>query len=374
VRAISRHSLLAAVIIGVLISGDAQAQLIKWTTHIPAERGKRYRLTKDHGPWMIMVASFSEPPPERRTEGMSPQEAADELVYELRKAKGIPAYTYSQDDQVGQLETIDRLGRKSNRSYTSNQGSVSVIAGNYQSIDKKTRKGRDAQATLKIVQNFYPRFLKDVQAVSKGFFKLRNGGLYRKTPGRPGPLSRAFLTMNPMLTPEEMRKAKFDPLLLTLNSDSQLSLLNNRGKHSLVIASFYGNSVTKVGNAGFKQALKNFKVGNNLDKAGRDAWELAKTLRDAKKFGYDQSYEAYVYHDRYSSVVTIGSFDNPNDPQIAMLQKKFGAKTKPYGPSGQNVLLGEYFTIPRKPKPGSLPKKKWLFDPQPKLMEVPLLR
>ncbi|MCH7987678.1 MAG: hypothetical protein IID46_00855 [Planctomycetes bacterium] len=320
------------------------------------------------------MASFSEPPPERRTEGMSPLEAADELVYELRKFKGIPAYTYSQDDQVARLETIDRLGRKSNRSYTSNQGSVSVIAGNYQSIDKKTRKGRDAQTTLKIVQKFYPRFLQEVRATSKGILKLSNGGLYRKTPGRPGPLSRAFLTMNPLLTPEEVRQAKSDPLLLALNSDSQLSLLNNRGKHSLVVASFYGNSVTKVGNAGFKQALKNFKVGNSLDKAGRDAWELAKMLRDAKKHGYDQSYEAYVYHDRYSSVVTIGSFDNPNDPRIAMLQKKFGAKTKPYGPSGQNVLLGEYFTIPRVPKSGSLPKKKWLFDPQPKLMEVPQIR
>ena len=180
--------------------------------------------------------------------------------------------------------------------------------------------------------------------------------------------------MNPMLTPEEARKAKFDPLLLTLNSDSQLSLLKNRGKYSLVVASFYGNSVTKVGNSDFKRASKKFKVKNNLDKAGRDSWELAKTLRDAKNFGYDRNYEAYVYHDRFRSRVTIGSFNSPNDPQIAMLQKQFGAKSKPLGPAGKNVLLGEYFTIPRKPKPGSFPEKKWLFDPQPTLMEVPQLR
>ena len=365
---------LAAVIIGVLISGETPAQKIEWTTNIPAKRGKRYRFTKDHGPWMIMVASFSEPPPERRIEGMSPQEAADELVYELRKVKRIPAYTYAQDDQVDRLETIDRLGRKSSRIYTSNQGSVSVIAGNYASIDKKTKKGRNAQTTLKIVQNFYPRFLQDVQASNRGFLKLRNGGLYRRTPGRPGPLSRAFLTMNPLLTLEEVRKAKHDPLLLALNSNSELSLLNNRGKYSLVIASFYGSSITKVGNSTFKQAVKKFKASNNLEKAGRDAWELAKTLRDAKKFGYDRNYESYVYHDRYRSVVTIGSFNNPNDPQIAMLQKKFGAKTKPYGPSGQNILLGEYFTLPRITKPGFFPEKKWLFDPQPMVMEVPRLR
>ena len=107
-RTIFRLSL-AAVIIGVLISGETPAQLMKrTTTHIQAKRGKRYRFTKQHGPWMIMVASFSEPPPERRTEGMSPQEAADELVYELRKVKRIPAYTYVQDNQFDRLETIDR--------------------------------------------------------------------------------------------------------------------------------------------------------------------------------------------------------------------------------------------------------------------------
>ena len=75
------------------------AGLVLWSSTsalaIEAIRGKEYKLTKRHGPWMIMVASFKEPPDVRRTEGMTPKEAADELVYELRK-KGIPAYTFSQ--------------------------------------------------------------------------------------------------------------------------------------------------------------------------------------------------------------------------------------------------------------------------------------
>ena len=41
--------------------------------HIEAVRGKQYGLTKRHGPWMIMVASFNNPPEYERTEGMSPR-------------------------------------------------------------------------------------------------------------------------------------------------------------------------------------------------------------------------------------------------------------------------------------------------------------
>ena len=77
---------------------------------IENERGKTYRLTEKHGPWMIMVTSFRNIREEdRKTEGLSAEEAAAELVFELRE-KGIPAYTYSQDGKVEKIETQDRLG------------------------------------------------------------------------------------------------------------------------------------------------------------------------------------------------------------------------------------------------------------------------
>ncbi|VAX37096.1 hypothetical protein MNBD_PLANCTO02-987, partial [hydrothermal vent metagenome] len=67
---------------------------------ISAQKGKKYKLTPKHGPWMIMVASFSLPEKQfRDTKGLTPKEAAHELVHELRK-KGIPAYTYSSDWKV----------------------------------------------------------------------------------------------------------------------------------------------------------------------------------------------------------------------------------------------------------------------------------
>lgn len=361
---------LSVAVITLFLTAPLEAQRIRWTNRISAERGRPYRLTKQHGPWMIMVASFSEPP--NPTEGLSPQEAADELVYELRK-KSIPAYTYEQQNEVERIQTFDRLGRKTNRRYTSQRGSICVVAGNYQSIDENTREGKTAQATLEIVQAYHPKFLGDVEASSKGVFKLANGGIYRRTPGQAGPLGGAFLTINPLLSPEEVRKAKRDPLLRTLNSDSEYSLIRNPGKYTLVVASFYGSSVTKVGDSGFKQALEKFKIDNTLDRAAHSAWELTQAMRQAKSIGYDRDFEAWVYHDRHKSVVTVGSFDRPDDPQIRQMYDLFAAKLKPHGSGGQNVLLGEFFTVPRQPRPGKSFEKRWIFDPEPRLMEVPEL-
>ena len=133
--------------------------LVFWSS-IEAVKGKEYQLTKRHGPWMIMVASFKTPPPERRTEGMTPEQAADQLVYELRKA-GIPAYTYSQDEVRGEVETVDRLGgRLRTRDYKAQQQNYCVLAGNYESNDESTKSGKLAKDTLAWIEDrFEPEFL-----------------------------------------------------------------------------------------------------------------------------------------------------------------------------------------------------------------------
>lgn len=56
---------------------------------------------------MIMVASFRNVPEDRREKGLSAEEAAAELVFELRE-KGIPAYTYSQGAVIEHISTVDR--------------------------------------------------------------------------------------------------------------------------------------------------------------------------------------------------------------------------------------------------------------------------
>ena len=128
---------------------------------IDAVRGRQYQITKRHGPWMILVCTFHAPPKDRRSEGMTPSEAADELVFELRK-HGIPAYAFQQKDSFDAVDTRDRVGRMK-RSFTAFHGGIAVLAGNYPSASDSL-----AQATLKYVKKFQPKFLGDVEGRKKG--------------------------------------------------------------------------------------------------------------------------------------------------------------------------------------------------------------
>jgi hypothetical protein len=310
---------------------------------IEAVKGKKYRLTKQHGPWMIMVASFKDAPEDRRSEGQSAREAANSLVYELR-TKGIPAYVFSQEEIEQHINTRDRLGRQRTRMILAQQDNISVIAGNYEGVENSV-----AQKTLKYIKKLDPKSLK--------------GGLYRKTPGRPGPFSGAFLTFNPLLSPEELQKRKRDPLLLKLNAGSENSLYNNKGKYSLIVASFYGRTVTKTGLGSIKLNKKSLKVDNLLDKAAEDAWILARVLKE-------KGFDAYVMHDRFRSIVTVGAFQSPQNPKIRQLQKNFGAKVRKNPATGQQVLTAEIISIPGRTKRDPN-VRTWIFDPQPELIEVP---
>jgi hypothetical protein len=368
VRSLNKFVVSTVVLSGLLfIAGSASAK------PIDAVKGKQYRLTKKHGPWMVMVASFHEPPAERKGEGLSPEEAANQLVYELRM-KGIPAYTFSQEDVVDEIQTGSARDPEKSKvgSYIAQKGSVSVLAGNYESPENKV-----AMKTRDFIKKFNPELLQGEEATGRNgvLHKLKNGGIYRTTPGRPGALAGAFLTVNPLLSQSEIKSIKRDPLLLKLNQEGDYSILNNKGKYTLVVASFYGRS--KVGNTAFRDELQiAVDEKTSLDHmvgVTQNAWELTTALRKAKSLGYDQNYDAYVFHDRYGSVVTVGSFDSPEDPRIAKLQNHFGAKIAAISNDGQSQLGAESFNVPRKKSPG-VETKSWIFDPYPKVMEVPKLK
>jgi hypothetical protein len=54
--------------------------------------------------------------------------------------------------------------------------------------------------------------------------------------------------------------------------------------------------------------------------AADDAERLAENLEKCRSL--DRGFKPYVYHDRTRSVVTIGQFNGPNDPNLARLREK----------------------------------------------------
>lgn len=324
------------------------------TFAIDAERGKSYLLSKDHGPWMVMVATFKSVPEERRKEGgLNARQAADELVYELRTL-GIPAYVYESKGRVEHLQTVDRMGREDDRVFAAQRGMISVLAGNYKSVEDPV-----AQKTLAYIKKFNPKFIQDP----------KNGAIYRQTPGRQGPLSGAFLTLNPLGGNSSHTKQERDPLLVKLNSGLQNGLVSAKGKYTLQVATFSGRSVNTIGESAYQKSIArldkqlNEETQINLNTAGEDAEQLATALRK-------RGYEAYVYHGYYESFVSVGSFDSKDDPRIRTFAKMFAASMKKNQETGTEAFVSEMLTLPGA-KPNDPPVKTWLFDPYPQVIDIP---
>lgn len=318
---------------------------------IEAVRGKEYRLTKQHGPWMIVVASLQDREGEGSANGKTAEEAADELIFELRQ-KRIPAYKFRMKRTMTPIDGRIEHGR------VAAGGQVSVIAGNYAAVNSDS-----ATKSLAWIKAYYPKCLAD-------------GGVWKKTPGRPGPLSGAFLTINPLLSPDEVaamanrspegrkESAERRKLLRSLNAGNPYPLHSCKGSYSLIVARFAGKSVTDVGQGEKSmQLVKKFTVGDELDKAGRDAWELCNVLRG-------EGVDAYLWHTRYESIVTVGTFQTPQDGRIKRYRQQFGVTYNVDAATGAQTPNFKFRKVDGFGKDRN-ETRLWSFLPDPKLMEVP---
>ena len=350
------------LILALLASCAAPASLS--AGKIEAVKGKRYTLTRRHGPWMLMVASFHPVREGFRTDdGLTPEQAADELVYELR-SRGLPAYAWEVDSQVEHIESMGRDGTPQNRVFAALRGGVCVLAGNYPSASDER-----ATKALAAVKNFQPKVLAPRAADRRGRQISSTGGVFRLTPGRSsGPLAGAFLTINPLLTPAEARAMgrKRDPLLAKLNGGQHWALHTAPGAHTVVVASFRGKSYVQVPGQENPAAAKAFDAGLTLDRAGEEARRLCHVLRERKV-------EAYVWHEQSRSIVTIGSFDAADHPDVRRLVREYGSRTEPHPQTGVPTLTAYHVTVPQHPRAAEQIEHQWVFDVTPYAMPVPKL-
>lgn len=328
---------------------------------------KEYKLDSRHGPWMVMVGTFSNvEDASLKKDGLTAEQAARKVVHELRAA-GIPAYVYSQDKKQETIETYDRLGNKDKRKYNAQFGMVCVLAGNYKKIDDK-----QAQDTLRDIKKFRPKFMTDP----------KSGAVVRESSSNKlGPFANAFLTINPQLKPKDVVEHTVDNVVRSLNSGIDYPVVGLKSKYTLKIATFTGKSVVPVGNSKYSGKEENFDKAiqesagpYSLARAGEDATQLTYALRAnngvTRPLGRDQ-FDAYVYHDRFQSYVTIGAFNSPNDPEIKRLVEIFMASYELR--DGEYQFNCKTLSLPNR-DPNSPPIQTWAFDPMPKLIEVPRIK
>ena len=299
---------------------------------VEADPEKTYAISEENGPWMVMACSFS---------GEGAEKQADELVHELRKRYKLTAYIYRARFDLGEAQGrgIDKNGNPTRWQYqkytnVSNPkiDEIAVLVGNFASADDS-----NAQSTLQKLKYAQPKCLE----VKKGSrtnqaltgWRMLQRQVYEAIDSekkKKGPMGHAFITTNPILPRDHFVPKGIDPAIVALNDGVPYSLLDCPGKYSVQVATFKGKVVMK------QEEIRRIENGqaemdSKLASAAMKADRLTRALRM-------KGYEAYQFHDRYASIVTVGSFNSKGlpradgrierDPRINKIFEIFGPDTE----------------------------------------------
>jgi len=124
---------------------------------------------------------------------------------------------------------------------------------------------------------------------------------------KKGPMGHAFITTNPLLPKEYFIPKGIDDFVLKMNKGVTHSLLDCPGKYTVQVAHFTGR--VTLNQREIEDVSKGAKVKESrLAEAAEKAHKLTEALRM-------KGWKAYEFHDRYASIVTVGSFNSVGTPR-----------------------------------------------------------
>ncbi len=360
-------SLLTLLLVTSITSaGSPWKKLIPFKS-VDANTAKSYWLTEDQGPWLIFATSFA---------GSGAEDEAHDLVLELRKRYKLKAYMHKRHFDFSEPvygRGLNRYGGPRKMKYRNavSFDEIAVLVGNYTASDAPGAEG-DLQRIKTVKPNCLAIVGNNKKTTTQRFTILREmQRMVQKDPDKhkAGPMRRAFIARNPMLPKEFFVGAGLDPFVANMNKRVKHSLLDCPGKYTVRVAAFRGKSHF-VGEEDAKDTKRSLLPGlpgrrkpSELEIAADKAHRLTEMLRE-------KGIEAYEFHDRFESVVTIGSFASVGNklpdgridlhPQIHQIMQSYGADRQPLpGQKTQGVrprsLNGISFDI--QPLPVKVPRR-----------------
>lgn len=329
-------------------------ELAQPTITLPTEPIEPYLLQRNNGPFMVLAYTFRGPDAARY---------AQALVMELRGKHRLPAYVWYLRIQPGHsnirnvpptaamdVQGAEKVqGVETYRSYDE----AAVLVGDCKTIDES----EDLLHKVKKVRSEVVDGLPSIWTWRKGKGLSRatlttnpmapNQALYtaqgRVAAGAvPGAPPAAVLASGASVDPSVLTASfnpirKPDPLIKQMNSGPR-SAFTCPGPYTLQVAEFLGRTSIDP----LDQRLNNdtlLKQGP-LAAAADDAERLAESLTKCKTL--DRRYVPYVFHDRTSSRVYLGSFSGPSDPGLRELADKMNAVST-------ELLERKFSTLPLAP-------------------------
>jgi hypothetical protein len=261
-----------------------------------------YTLAQESGPWLIMAASFS-------GEGAAKQ--AGDLARELQERHGLRTYLHDMNFQLGDEAPgrgLDAYGASIRRRYQRGDEirEYAVLVGDFPALDDPA-----AQQTLDRIKTLEPDALNvdpGVSTQTMAQIRRMEDTLMEKLgkPRQRGPMAQAFFTRNPLLPREYFVPRGVDPFVAKMNEGVEHSLLDCPGRYTVQVATFRGKTILQTSATQEKPSTpfwnrRKRDDRNPLVEAAETAHLLTEELRA-------HGFEAYEFHDRTESIVTIGSF------------------------------------------------------------------
>ncbi|MCS7271236.1 MAG: hypothetical protein NZ703_09130 [Gemmataceae bacterium] len=319
-------------------------------TALPADHP--WRLKPETGPWFILVKSYSRPArPSNDDPGPTALELAEALAREIREKHRVQAwlFEYISEERKQQMEAIaaarerarlyaqqvDKLRReallngmefleperKVRLPIIQYKDQIGVFIGPFQSEE-------DASKALALVKKWPAP-----QTQVRGTSLMDWGSLVRPGPdGKPllehgylNPYVTAIVAPNPTVrrTPAASPSG-LDPFIVQLNEGRPYNLLKATKAWTLAVKSFSAPvQLILPGNENVvRKPSSSASSADVLRAAAEQAESLARTLRELKyPDGRPMGLEAFVLHTRTASIVTVGQFDSPNDPELLRVQR-----------------------------------------------------
>jgi hypothetical protein len=300
-----RKSLFAlAGVLALLAAGPGRAAPVE------ADPNNEYRVTPDAGPWLIILKSYKGPPA---------PELAHQMILMLRNRDNLPAYLFvrGEEERRQQEAYVDRIHQlcpdvpNPRVRRVRIEEEYAVLVGGYPDIDAARRALTDVK---KLRPPDDERLVDKLTTIAPAPGD-QHKGMVQAAPINP--FVTAFVVHNPTVAQAPVDRSKEERALKVFNEGRPYNLLACRHPWTLVVKDFQGAAVLQSQSSGgsFLTELVGFGKKDVLNASGLQAEEVARVLRQL-------NFEAYVLHTRTSSLVTVGGYDSPDDPQLHQVQRQ----------------------------------------------------
>jgi hypothetical protein len=263
-------------------------------------------LKPEHGPWLIFAYAF---------EGEDAKVDAQALAQELQRELGLATFLLEKkfDYSAPVLGSgIREDGSQKVMKYRDAKvvDGYAVLVGEFDSLEHPS-----VSPMLDRVKSFQAKSLMtQEQGEGKGEEGKRNEENIRRAKKwlsslskdkKQGPMFGAFMTRNPLLPAEFFQSPELEKFVYDMNKQpgyNEHSLLDCKSNYTVRVLTFRGDSELLSWGQGGKEGAGTGESASALEKAAERAYIAMKALRSA-------GYEAYQFHDRDQSVVTVGGFD-----------------------------------------------------------------